>query len=38
MTGGGVIDIKLVCCAVEAQDITPGPKALCRLQALGCGN
>jgi hypothetical protein len=38
MTGGGVIDIKSVRRAVEAQDITPGSKALCRLQALGCEN
>jgi hypothetical protein len=38
MTGGGVTDIKSVRRAVEAQDITPGPKALCCLQALGCGN
>jgi hypothetical protein len=38
MTRGGVIDIKSVRRAVEAQDITPGPKALCRLQGLGCGN
>jgi len=37
MTGGVVIDVKLMCRAVEAQDITV-PKALCRLQGLGCGN
>jgi hypothetical protein len=37
MTGGGVIDIKSVRRAVEAQDITV-PKALCRLQGLSCGN
>jgi len=38
MTGAGVIDIKSVRRAVEAQDITPGPKTFCRLQGLGCGN
>jgi len=38
MMGDGVIDIKPVRRAIEAQDITSGPKALCRLQALGRGN
>jgi hypothetical protein len=38
MIGDGVIDIKSARRAVEAQDITPGPKALCRLQGLGCAN
>jgi len=38
MTGGGAIDIKSVRRAVEAQDITPGPKTFCRLQGLGCEN
>jgi hypothetical protein len=38
MMGDGAIDIKSVRRAVEAQDITPGPKTFCRLQGLGCGN